>query len=377
MYGPVSSTFLQSLQQTRTMVAQADLYYDGQLVLANLNISSWRLTVDRNSDSHRSGSIVLAEPTLIPTLSNTLSPYGVELWLRVGFAYPNGTSELVPVGVFPIETTQWKDAIAGAIPSVQIFDRQKSVDRDAALTSSSRGGWLAQTLLHDLIYDALKGGIQPTIQFSFDPSLPNPRLPGGVMWDGSRWGLVKTCAQAMGADVYFDPMGNVRVLPVPVMTSTTKGSDAVWSVAAGVNLVDASRSVTRTGVFNAVAVYGSVPNGSTAQPVGFAYDLDTTSATYYNGPFGASSTKINNPLLTTDFQCYQAAGAILASVTGRARNLSFSCLGNPAMETGDLILVKFADGSMELHLIDSFTMSNAGDCSAATRTVQYQPFVGS
>lgn len=376
MYGPVSDTFLQFLTQSKEMTAVADLYYDGEILLSNLKLSSWRLTVDRNADSHRTATMVLAEPTLVPSAVDTLDPYGIEIRLRVGFVYPGGTNELIPAGVFPIETVNWKDALSGALPSLQLYDRQKTVERSKALYSSSRGGWLAQQLMRDLILDAMQANVKPTIVFTVDPDLPNPRLPGGTMWDNERWGLVKVCAEAIGADVYFDSSGQPTITTIPKITSDMRGSDAVWQVSSGQNLMDASRSVSRTGVYNAVAVYGVVPSDSQPQPVGFAYDLDPNSATYYNGPFGGSSLKTTNPLLTTSAQCQDAANSLLNSVTGLARSMTFNCLPNPALETGDLILVTFADGSKELHLIDSYQFSSAGDFSATTRTIQYQPFVG-
>jgi hypothetical protein len=379
MYSPLSADFLRTITQTKKLVAKADLLYNGELTATNLHVQDWTLTIDRNATNRRSGSLTLVEPSMIPSISTALNPYGIELVLNVGVQYFDGTSELVPVGVFPVEVTSWEDAFYQPLPKIQFYDRSKTVERARALTPTDKGGMFSRDLVFHLIDDILPPGLKGNVSYNYDPTLGDEKLPGGTMFDYERWDFIKIAAEVIRAEAFFDVLGNVTIQPPPVLNSMTKGSDAAWVVSAGTRgaLVKAQRSVSRTNVYNIVSVYGSVPSSNLPQPVAHAFDTDPLSATYYLGPFGQSALRINNSLLTTVGQCQQVANLKLNEATGRARALTMSCLPNPALDAGDLLLVKYADTTQELHLIDSIQMSSKGDFNIVTRTTQYQPLVGS
>lgn len=370
-----TAAFLNRINETHDRLFVADLYFSGVCIAQNLRVSDWSISVDRNAANHRTASITLAEPGLIPPLSPTLSPMGIELKLRYGVVHHDGTIEYIPLGVFPVHTTAWDEALSGALPQLTLFDRSKTVERVRGLNPSDRSGLPVRTVLTSLVLDALPSGIVSDVVYG--SGLGNPNLPSGTTFDYERWSLIQTCGEALGADIYFDVNGICQVKAVPAITPLTKGSDAVWTIAVGTNMMSAPRSVSKEGVYNAVSVFGVVPTDQSPQPRGGAVDQDPNSETYFYGPFGQSVLRVNNPLLMDVGSCNASAAAILANSTGISRSLTLTALPNPALETGDLILAIFTDGSKELHLVDSFTLNSKGSFNVSTRSVQYQPKINS
>ncbi|WP_181799329.1 DUF5047 domain-containing protein [Kitasatospora acidiphila] len=373
----------------------ADLYYSQALVLSGLPIVDGSITVDRTSKTRRSGTVTIGDPKFFPTFANSpLAPYGAELNIKWGIAYPDGTTESVSLGWFRIEDVDQETAPGqsnGGLPIVQFFDRSQAVDVASFLDPIDRGGWAVKSLITNLIQNVV-----PYAGVSISSGLADGTVPGGVTFDGSRWDAVTACAGYLLADAYFDVSGNLAVVPVPSLSQSTPASAAVWTmdastpaaIAAGASptgvLVSAKRTVSRAGVYNAVSAYGAT-TGSAAPPTGYAADTDPRSPTYfgpspnYGNPstssaFGAQLYRYQNNLLTTSAQCQAAAQTQLQNFLGLARSLSFTVCPNPALEAGDIIKVIYPDGRTELHLLDSFTipLGPSAQFSGSTRTLTYQ-----
>jgi hypothetical protein len=339
--------------------------------------------------------VTIGDPNFYPTFAGSpLAPYGAELNIKWGVAFPDGTTESVSLGWFRIQDVEQETAPGqsnGGLPVVQFFDRSQAVDDASFLDPIDRGGWGVKSLLTHLIQDVV-----PYAGVSITPGLVDGTVPGGVTFDNARWDAVATCAGYLLADAYFDVNGNLAVVPVPTLTQSTPASAAVWTmdastpaaVAAGASptgvLVSAKRTVSRAGVYNGVSAYGAT-TGSAAPPTGYAVDTDPRSPTYfgptpnYGNPspssnFGAQLYRYQNNLLTTNAQCAAAAQTQLANFLGLARSLSFTTCPNPALEAGDIVKVIYPDGRTELHLLDSFTipLGPSSQFSGSTRTLTYQ-----
>ncbi|MEU7096050.1 DUF5047 domain-containing protein [Kitasatospora aureofaciens] len=391
----VSARFLTALRGPYNYVVTADLWYSRALVVSNLPIVDGSISVDRTSKVRRSGTVTIGDPTFFPTFANSpLAPYGAELNVKWGIAYPDGTTERISLGWFRIQDVSQETAPAqssGALPVVTFMDRSQAVDDASFVDPIDRSGWDVKPLLTHLVQDVVSyAGV------SFASGLTSGTVPGGTVFDGSRWDAVTACAGYLNADAYFDVTGNVTVVPVPVLSQSTPTSAAVWTmdastpaaVAAGASssgvLVSAKRTVSRAGVYNCVAAYGA-STGSGSPPTGYACDTDPRSPTYfgpspnYGNPatssnFGAQVYRYTNNLLTTPAQCAAAAQTQLANFLGLARSLSFTVCPNPALEAGDIIQVIYPDGKAELHLLDSFTipLGPSSTFSGSTRTLTYQ-----
>ena len=340
-----------------------DIYYSGQLLFPDVPISEGAITLDRNSDSRASGVITVASNDFDLSV---LEPWGSELVVKSGVVYDNGDEELVPMGVFRLNEDSVSEG-QSETPSVQFFDRARAVIETQIAWDQDFSGWLSQSTISQLVTYSL-----PDVNISFDPSLGNLRLPGGTVYSNTNWDGAKETAQGIGAEIYFDRAGDCIVAPPPAVSSTTPVSAAVWTIGVGEDgtLTEANRGVSRENTYNGVSLYGAQTDDQ-VRPWAFVYDDNPQSKTYYYGPFGRKTIRLENATLTTNTQCLNAARELLKNYVGLGRTVSFSCLANPALDPGDIVLFKFFDGD-ELHLIDQLTIPlGTGQMSGSTRTAQF------
>ena len=95
----VSDTFGPALRQAHTVVVRVDAYLDEQLLAGDLAITGGTVTVHGGTGVRRTLSVTLADVTLW----DTLDVMGVELRPYRGIRYPNGSTELVPLGRFSLD----------------------------------------------------------------------------------------------------------------------------------------------------------------------------------------------------------------------------------------------------------------------------------
>lgn len=382
---PVSESFLEAIGRSGRRKIVADVFFGNQYVpiLSDIPVIDGSLNVDRNSRSRRSGSLTLGDASLFPEplISDTgLEPYGAEIAIKCGIVYPNGSEEIIPMGIFLIESVH-ANIESGGLPEVEFYDRAHRVyETSTHIVDGSEHKFVGQ-LINTAIVDVIEysaPGYPDDALFSctVDPGLPQIQVPGGYLaGETDRWTIVEKMAQALGAEAYFDVFGRCQVKPPPTITAETPFSSAVWTVAAGADgvLVKATRTLSRENTYNAVIVLGSTPANGGDQPYGIAIDNSSSSKTGWDGLFGKKTLRIDNSLLTSPGQCQAAATATLSNVLGLSRNISFEALFNPALDGGDIIKVVFPNGVTELHLIDSisFNFGSSWSMTATTRTAQY------
>lgn len=378
---PISEQLSEALRYSYSSACTVQVWYDGHLV-DTLPVVDGSVSIDRTASIRRQCTITIGDPSFVPLYADSpIAPYGAELKIFVGVRFMDGSDEQVPLGVFRIQDVDWSED-QGSLPTVKAFDRSKAID-DAKLLmpydASGRSGKAVLTYLVSSVIDA---------DVLISDTLRDYTLPGGSVFDSDRWSAVQSIANGMGADVYFDVYGNCIVTPIPEITNNTEESSAVWVIDHGATgvLVSAQRTVSRTGVYNAVAAQGVSSNGEGSPPIGFAADTDVRSPTYWGPasalpygpyektPFGQSVYRYTNNLLTTTQHCNTAARGQLANFLGLAKGLSFSCVPNPALDAGDIILVTYPSGGQELHLIDKLDipLGAGGDFGGSTRSTIYQ-----
>ena len=374
---PVSGLFLDALRGGQYQnVVEADVYYVGNFI-TTLPLSGGSITVDRTAHIRRTCTVTVASPSFIPLFAaSALAPYGTELRIKMGIKYPSGAVEMVQLGIFEIYSVSWTDG-DGSIPTITGYDYGKKIDDAQFAHAIDRSGRDAFSLLTELIQNII-----PT-DVLIDDDLLNYNLPGGSVFDNSRWDCIQTICDPMGAEGFFDVFGNFIVQPVPSVSSDTTDDDIAWTVDTGPTgvLVSASRTVTRDGVYNFVTALGSSTTDTGPPPIGYAADTDPTSPTYWgpassvpdgpfvNTPFGFVTLRYENSAMTTSAQCTAAAKAQLSQVLGVQRTLDFSSAPNPTLDGGDIVKVVFANGKSEYHLLDQISIDlNASSFSAQTRS---------
>jgi hypothetical protein len=263
------------------------------------------------------------------TAADALTPYGNEVFVRRGIEFGDRATEWVSLGYFRLDDVDQDDAPRGRIP-VTGRDRMAAIkDGDKLLQPIQFG---ASTTVQQA-FETLIEDIYPSATIEFDFSAGSTPI-GRANVVEKRYEFLRDLAAAYAKDFYVDHRG------IFVVKARPNPSTPVWTVKSGSSgvLVNARRSVSRQGAFNAVLATGE--GADTSEPVmGTARDLDPASPTYWNGRFGKVVDEISSPLLINAGQCRDAAKKRLQDNIGLPFSLDFSAIPNPALEPYDPVMV--------------------------------------
>ncbi|WP_432137660.1 DUF5047 domain-containing protein [Streptomyces sp. bgisy154] len=321
---------------------------------------SWSVTADRTSQTRRTLQAVLAPETVRGLMGVTVK--GAYLQLDVGIDYGDGSQELIPQGLFRLdsEDTQRPD---GGI-SVQGYGREKVVSDDKFLTPRTERNSSALDLIEMLLLESVPDAVVVR-RTTRDAAVPY------TTWERERWeaidGTDASLARAAGVEVWADGRGRFVISDVP-----TLADPPVWTVDSGAGgvLITLSSSTSTDGVHNVIVATGDASDGSV--PVGpvIVQDTNPTSPTRVGGPFGRRVRHYSSPLLRTTDQATTAAHSLLANSLGLSAGLSFTAVPNPALEPGDVVLAAPQGEPPELHIIDRTQLSSSGAMSCDTRSTR-------
>lgn len=300
---------------------------------------------------------------LVPdSASSLLAPYGNEIRVSRGITYPDGTTELVALGVFRFQVTEVDDAPDGMQIRITGLDRaQRFIDARFEEPYQVTAGTNYATAILDVLQAAWSA--VPT-----DFTTTALTAPSLIAQEGDdRWEFAHNMATAISMDLYFAGDGTLVLAPDAL-------SSPVATLAEGVDgvLLAAGRQWTREGTFNRVIATGE-NTSETAPARGVATDDNSLSPTYYYGPFGKVPRFYVSPFLTTDAQAEAAAASILAKELGTTEQVQFGTLVLPQLEPGDTVCIARARAGIdEDHVIDSLTIPLAavGSMTGATRARQ-------
>lgn len=365
---PVTDRFAAAVRVSHSLVTSAELLSSGSVVV-ELAIDDGSVTLDQTSASRGRCDVTLAGTSdVIPTgQDDPLAPYGNEVRLSRGIEFPDGTVELVALGVFRLEDVEVSDTTTDATIRLTGLDRSaRLIDArfEAPYQVAASGDYAEQILeLLQAAWPDVPVGSWPTGATSVTPALVAEE-------GGDRWAFAQSMAEAIGHDLFFDGDGELTLVP----SSTLSTGSPVVTLAEGDGgvLLQAGRRWTRQGAFNRVIATGENTGLGVAPPRGVATDDNHLSATYYYGPFGRVPRFYSSPFLATDAQATDAAAAILARELGTTQTVSFGSLVLPHLEPGDVARITRARAGIdENHVIDSLTipLSAAGTLTGATRAV--------
>lgn len=341
----VSDRFLQRLSESHTVATRVQLFLtDGQVV--DLEHTGGSVTVDRGQSIRRTCTVTGCDVTLIPrTPTDQLATYGARLRLARGVDYGDGTSELVPLGVFRLDAVegdlgQGPVTLQGKDLSAVITDDKFTVPYTATGTVVSAVTALIVRSIADaaVITDIVDVAIG---RRAFDV-------------EGDPWAAVQEIAAVAGAVVYPNADGVFVIATLPDLLTT----EPVWAVEAteGGVYISGTRAMTSDSVFNGVLARGENTADNVAPVSYLATDDDPNSPTYWGGPFGRRPDFHTSSALITLGACTQAANLKLAAAKSPNAGGNFSSLPNPALEAGDVLRVLHEDGTRELHQVAAFTV---------------------
>ncbi|GAA2696558.1 DUF5047 domain-containing protein [Actinoplanes palleronii] len=340
---PVSSTFGQALRESHTVAVRVDAYLGGSLIASDMPISGGSVSVAGGTGVRRTLDLTIADRALW----STLDTIGVELRPYRGIRYPSGDKELVPLGVFSLDSQSISVGPSGGISVKSAPDRWARVQR-AQFEQPTASVPTAQIRaeISRLVTGAVSGITVSTTATSIS-------TVGPIVWDQDRAAAAVDLATSIGAEVYFDVAGNLRIADAPLL-----GQTPVWTVDASPSgvLLSGERTRDRQRTYNVVVAYPSSLSGSAPYAPVIAADTDPTSRTYVGGPFGRVPYRYTSPAMTSSAQALVAAKALLNRVKAINAQLSVEAIVHPGLDRGDVITVLTPGGTTELHLIDSLTI---------------------
>lgn len=302
---------------------------------------------------------------LIPTTAaDPLAPYGNEIKIERGIQYEDGSTELVSLGIYRIDSTTIEDGAGGLQIKIGGTDRSsRIIDARFEEPYQVAAGTNYATAIENVIAAA-------TPSITFDLTATTITTPSLIANEGDdRWKFAQDMAQSLGHILYFDGDGICVSRPIASLGASAPSVQLVEGESG--LLLSASRAWGRTGTYNRVIATGE--NTGNGTPVrGVATDTNPLSATYYYGPFGKVPRFYASPLMTTDAQAADAAAGILARELGTTQQVGFGSIVNPAIEPNDIARITRARAGIdEDHIIDQITipLSAEGTMSGRTRAV--------
>jgi hypothetical protein len=370
---PVTDAFREAVRQSHKVVTRVDILNEGAAI-GTLYPIEGSVSVDSRRAVRRTMSMMVVDEdgTLTPSQSATtglLTPYGTELAVYRGVEYLDGSTELVPVGVFLLtEVTVTEDGNGEKI-NLQGSDRSLRISRNKLLDpyriasgTSLESGLVA--LLRDRWVD---------VQTDFPATgitLPDVVIEADK--GGDPWAACITIAEAFGYDLAFSPDGIARMqlIPDPVADDPVEvyqdGADAV--------ITSLTRTFDSQRAYNAIVVTAQGTANATPFRV-IAWDENPNSITYRYGAFGEVPFFYESSLITTAEQAAVTAAALLRKATGQSESVSWGQIVNPAHDVLDVIRLKRQAKSLDLVLLIDrldLPLGPDGTMSAVARTQEVE-----
>lgn len=354
---PVSDRFLARLAESHNPVTEVKLFLtDGRVV--DLEHTGGSVTVDRSQAIRRTCTVTVADPSVIPRVpADELATYGARLRISRGVDYGDGTQELVPLGVFRL------DSVSGDVSQGPVTLSGKDlavIVADDKFTAPYRVTGTVASAITELIQRSVPGA-------DVISTVPSTTI-GTRIFDveADPWAAVQEIAAAAGAECYATPDGEFTIATLPDLVAATP----VWEVEAteGGVYISGNRAMSCDGVHNGVLARGENTTDNVAPVSYLATDTDPNSPTYWSGPFGRRPKFYSSSTLITTAACQSAAALLLAKAKAPNASGDISSLPNPALEPGDVLRVMHEDRSRELHQVASFSvpLDVGGDFPIAT-----------
>lgn len=339
----ISNEFADLLRRSHTVVTKCEVLDSNYVLQGVLTPTDGNVNVDRGADIRRRCNVTLVDNTetltpdeaddLLHPLSNN------RLRLFRGILLPDGTEELISLGVFDIFDSNISDSGEKLEIEVRGFDLSKSVQRARLLNNYH----VPAGTRYDLAIRDLLSFKVPTLSFNIPTiNFYTPPLVFGASGDqggGDPWKYASEMAEAVGYEIYFDTQGIVNMNPIPDPTQ----DPVAWEYKEGVDsmLLYIEKRTSKEDVYSRVVATGE--NSDLDEPVkGEAIDDDPNSPTYIHGPFGDVPFFLRSEYIETVAQANEVAAAKLRQSQGVYEGLQIIATPNPAHEAGDILLVERA-----------------------------------
>lgn len=302
-----------------------------------------------------------------------LQPYGAELFAERGVDFGDGTSEMVPIGYFRISKISQERSPYGPV-LIDADDRSAQLKQTRVVYPYQVPVGTTHRQLFTTLVDGSATGVGSYGMYLGKPMTILWDLAGydpdavtvdtGAMVDDSVYDFLAKLVDAKGAVIRFRTTGELSIerrdpdLDVSADFTLREGKTGT--------LVQASRSVSRDGVFNVVRSVGSDPAIQTGYRL--AYITDPVSPIRWDGPFGPALRYYASPVLTTSDEADTAAETILARSTGLPTELSLWAIPDPTIRPLDICQAVVGNLAPVNHVVEEVSIPLAGSEPVQIRT---------
>ena len=370
---PTTDEFRAALRSSHKISIRVDVLSDGAFMGRVYPIDG-SVSIDSRRTVRRTLSMTVVDEdgTLTPgqgAATGLLTPYGIELAVYRGVEYPDGRTEVVPLGVFVLTEVAVSEDGGGERLSLQGSDRSIRISRNRFLDPYQiASGTPVESALATLLRNRW-------VDVQTDLPVTGATVPKVVV-EAQRgndpWAAAVTIAEAFGYDLAFSPDGVARMQPIPDPVEDDPvevyrdGADAV--VTTLTRTFDSGRS------FNGVVVT-SQGTGSNTPVRAIAWDENPNSITYRYGAFGEVPFFYESSLITTSAQASTTAAALLRKATGVSEAVSWGQIVNPAHDVLDVVRLQREDKNLDLVLLIDrldIPLGPEGVMSAVARTQEVE-----
>jgi len=307
----------------------------------DMRVINGEVEYDASADVRSTGGVTVAQDW--PNAQDlSFAPYGSEVFLARGVETGASGTLWAPMGYYRITKTAQSDAARGPL-ALDLDDRMATII-DSRFMSPRQ--WLTGTSVGDIINEVVLE-VYPDAVILWDDDSDLSELGRSLIAEESRLEVIKTLADGLGKIFYWDEVGRLVFKDIPSET------DVIWTVNAGPGgvMVQADRSLSRDGVYNAVVVTGE--GADELVPVrAAAINAQESSPTFFGGPFGRVPRFYSSSFITTQSQAENAAVNLLRQSLGAPYDVGLSAVPNPAVRPYDVIRVVYNDGTREVHIVD-------------------------
>jgi hypothetical protein len=338
-----------------------------------------QVDADRTASVRRRLSMTCTDPLgeLTPERAgDILTPYGTELRPYMGVIYDDGEIEVCALGVFRLSTVTLIDdsgtgtasggsatsggssvrqvggASGGLTITMDAYDLSRTVSRDKFTTpyTIAEGTNVIQAIksilsrtFPDLSYDAMGSNLTVAPTQVFDAG-EDP------------WAVAQGLAMSLGAELYFNILGNVTIEPSTDIRSLT-AADFEYIEGEGSTMLGVEKIFSDEPGYNGVVVIGESPADDLPPVTATAWDSDPHSLTYHLGPYGEVPMFLQDQLVKTTEEAQAMANAVLSNILGFVNQLNVDALTNPAFECGDVVrIVRARSKIADYFVVDAFTV---------------------
>lgn len=361
---PISSSYYDALRaghalSLRMEITKVDPAFAETMIIDDVPVLGGSITCDRAAVTRRTLTCTIPMYDELLNYVDVVNTVNTRVRLYSGVDFHH-RQELVPIGAF------------------RVNEKDTSMSGELSLSGSSFECYVDDARFIKP-YTPTKGiGALDAIVFLIREAFPNATvhvratnnyvIRSQSPYERERWQAIDDLATSAGAEVYTRPDGAFVIADVPNITRDA----AVWDLDEGENgvLIQRSESENRDGVYNAVVAMGQSSDPDIPPVSDVAYDLDPLSPFFWEGGFGKVPRFYSSQFLYTKAQCKTTADMLLSRTYGTQKTLKIEGVPNAALDAGDIITVGSRAGTIDKHILQSFSLPlGPGTWSAETRKV--------